>query len=189
MVKETVYTASAALFRPREFAARARADAATGSKIGWQLFRTSLRVGHRGQLLGNLWLVLPATVTAMICVYLQSTRILSVSTTELPYGLHVLTGLMLWQTFVDGLNAPLQELEGSRHMLSRSAVPHEAFFMSGLLGIGLNSIVRLVLVVGAVRLAGWIGSTAPSVSRSARVPGRRCPPSFVTIASTAVSGG
>lgn len=149
-MREIVHTAESELSRPREFLASAWVDARAASKIGWQLFRTGLRASRRRTLLGHLWLILPAVATAIICVYLQSTRVLAVAGTELPYGLHVLTGIVLWQTLVDALNAPLQELESSRHMIARSQMPHEALFLSGFLGVGLNLVVRFMLVLAGI---------------------------------------
>lgn len=149
-MRETVYTASPELSRPREFLLRAFQDGRASPRIGWQLFRAGLRAGRRRLLLGHLWLVLPAITMASLCVYLQSRRVVAIGPTELAYGLHVLTGMVLWQTFTDALNAPLQELEGARHMISRSRLPHEAFLLAGLLGAGLNAVVRLALIVPAV---------------------------------------
>lgn len=149
-MRETVHTAAAALSHPRAFLIGALADARRSRRIGWQLFRTGLKAGRRRLLIGHLWLILPALATAVVCVGLQSARVFTVGATELPYGLHVLTGIILWQTFVDALNAPLQELEGSRHMIARSRIPHEALFVAGLSRVALNCMVRLLLLGIAV---------------------------------------
>ncbi len=149
---ETIFSARPDLADPAGFAARARRDLRRALPVGWRLFRANLRSRHRRSLLGYVWLLLPAAAATLICVYLQSRRIFSVGPTELPYAVHVLAGLVLWQVFVDALNSPLQQLWAGRTIITRSRVPHEAVLVGGLLDVLLSALVRL-LVLGAVLAA------------------------------------
>ena len=158
---ETVYSARPELADPAGFLRRALADLRGSPPIGWRLFRAGLRARHRRSLLGYFWLLLPAAAATLICVYLQSRRIFDVGATPLPYAVHVLAGMVLWQTFVDALNAPLQQLQAGRQMITRSRVPHEALMLSGLCEVGLNGLVRLVVLAGA--LAAFAVVPSPSV--------------------------
>jgi len=140
---ETVFSARSELADPAGFIAGAGRDLRRALPVGWRLFRANLRSRHRRSLLGYLWLLLPAVAATLICVYLQSRRIFSVGPTELPYAVHVLSGLVLWQVFVDALNAPLQQLWAGRPVITRSRVPHEAVMLSGFYEVALNALVRL----------------------------------------------
>ncbi len=143
-MRETVYKAEPELSDPRAFLARAIDDVRGSPHIAWQLFRTNLRASRRRSLLGYVWLLIPAAATTLLCIYLNSRRIIAVGPTELPYALHVLVGIILWQTFVEAMNAPLQQLQRARQMISRSRLQHEAILVAGLLEVALNATVRLV---------------------------------------------
>ena len=159
---EILYSAAPALADPRGFLAAAGRDLRRSLYIGWQLFRAGLRARHRRSLLGYLWLLLPAATAALICAWLQSRRVFDVGSTELPYPLHVLAGVVLWQVFVDALNAPLQQLWAERPLISRTQVPHEAVMLAGGYEVGLNALVRLAAL--AVALAALGISPATSIA-------------------------
>jgi len=155
-VRETVYKAEPELANPRAFIASAWADLAASPPIAWQLFRANLRASRRRSLLGHFWLLIPAAATTLLCVYLNARRIVSVGPTDLPYALHVLAGIVLWQTFVEAMNAPLQQLQRARQMISRSRLQHEAVIVAGLLEVALNATVRLVALGFALVAFGLV---------------------------------
>lgn len=146
-MEDIVYTASPELRRPRRFAAKAMADLRASGMISWRLFRSNLRVRHRRTFLGYLWLLLPAISTALICSYIQSRRIVTIPPTGLPYPLFVLSGMILWQCFVDAMNAPLQHLIAARQLITRSRVPHEAIVLAGLMEVLLSAAVRVAILM------------------------------------------
>jgi lipopolysaccharide transport system permease protein len=146
-MEDMVYTASPELRRPRQFAAKAMADLRASGMIAWRLFRSNLRVRHRRTFLGYLWLLLPAIGTALICSYIQSRRIISIPPTELPYPLFVLSGMILWQCFIDAINAPLQHLAAARQLITRSRVPHEAIILAGVMEVTVNAAVRVAILM------------------------------------------
>ena len=157
---ETHYTARPALAQPRRFFGDAADDLKRAGPIGWSLFCSNLRVRYRRAWLGYLWLLLPALSTAALCSFIQSHRLVAIAPTILPYPVFVLAGMILWQTFVEGLNAPLQQLAAGRQMVTRSRIPHEALFLAGLLELALNLAVRLAVL--AVMLAVFHVGVGPS---------------------------
>ena len=159
---ETVYSARPELADPAGFLRRSLADLRKSAQIGWRLFRADVSARHRRLLLGYLWLLLPAIAAASICLYLQSRRIFAVGATELPYAVHVVIGVVLWQVFVDALNAPLRQLQAGRQMITRSRVPHEAIMVAGFFELGLNALVRLAVI--AVVVAGFGIAPAPGAA-------------------------
>jgi len=148
-VAETVYSAASELRRPGRFLAGAAADFARSRGPARALFLANLRAQHRRAWLGYLWLLLPAAGTAGICAYVQSHRVIAVGATDLPYPVFVLSGMVLWQAFLDGLNAPLEQLGRARQVITRTTLPHEAVLGAAFLGVLLNAAVRVV-VLGAV---------------------------------------
>lgn len=152
-MSETVYRADSALQHPLRFAGEALDELRHSTRAAWQLFRRDLHARHRRTWLGYAWLLLPSIATTLLWVYVQSRRIVSIAPTAIPYPVYVLTGTVLWQVFVDALNAPLQQLRAGQQLITRSRVPHEALILSGLLDVLFNAAVRLSVV--AVVLIVW----------------------------------
>jgi peptidoglycan/LPS O-acetylase OafA/YrhL/ABC-type polysaccharide/polyol phosphate export permease len=150
--RETVYSAASVLRSPRMFWGGARRDLHLSVGIGWRLFRSELRARRRYSLLGHGWLFLPAAATALVCTYLQRRGIVGLPETILPYPLFVLSGVLFWQTFTDGLNAPLRQLTAMRQLITRSRVPHEAVLAAGAAGVALNGAIRLGLLLALLPL-------------------------------------
>jgi lipopolysaccharide transport system permease protein len=147
---ETIYSAAPELRRPARFVAAALSDARTAGPIGWRLFRSNMRVRYRRSWFGYVWLLLPAIGTAALAAFIQARRIVSVAPTELPYPLFVLSGMILWQLFTEALNAPMQQLQAGRQLVTRSRVPHEALIVAGLFELLLNSAIRLTVLAAAL---------------------------------------
>jgi lipopolysaccharide transport system permease protein len=151
---ETVYSAAPELRRPRFFLGSAGSDLRASLPIGWRLFRSNLRVRFRRSWFGYVWLLLPALGTAALAAFIQSRRIVSIAATELPYPLFVLSGIILWQVFVEAVNAPMQQLQAGRRLVTRSRVPHEALVLAGVFELLLNASIRLAVLAAAVLALG-----------------------------------
>lgn len=158
---ETVYASSPELLHPLRFVREAGRDLRRSVAPGWQLFRRNLQVRYRRAWLGYLWLLLPTAGTTLVWMYVQSRRIVDVAPTDVPYPIYVLTGTILWQVFVDALNAPLQQLGASRQLITRSRVPHEALILAGAFEVLLNCAVRLVIL--AIVLAAFRAPVASTM--------------------------
>jgi ABC-type polysaccharide/polyol phosphate export permease len=151
-VTETRFTSAPVVSNPGAFLTDAMAQLRRSLPMVWPLFLSNLRARHRGLLLSYLWLLLPGIATAAICTYLQSARVLTGAATELPYPLHVLTGVFLWQLLADGVQAPLQQLKASRQLLTHSRVPHEAVILAGVVEAAVNCGARLLVLVPVLLL-------------------------------------
>jgi len=143
---ETVYNADPELRHPSRFLASAREDLRHTAAVAWHLFRRNVQVRYRRSWLGYAWLLLPTIGTTVVWVYIQSRRIIDIAPPEIPYPVHVLAGMSLWQTFVDALNVPLQQLGAGRQLVTRSRVPLEALLLAGVLEALLNCAARLLVL-------------------------------------------
>jgi lipopolysaccharide transport system permease protein len=154
-----IYTAEPELKRPRDFLGRSFRDLGASAAPAWALFVSSLRAEHRRSWFGYLWLIIPAVGLATLCTFILSQRVVAVGRTELPYPVFVFSGMVLWQIFVDALNAPLDQLKRSRQLITRSVVSHEAVIGVGALQALLNAAVRLcalaVLILAFGVPVGW----------------------------------
>lgn len=158
---EIVYHAEPELRRPWRFLGEAVRDLQRSPAIAWQFFVRNLRLQYRRTWLGYLWLLLPTIAMPVVWTYVQSRRIVTLGPTALPYPLHVLSGMVLWQVFVDALNAPLQQLTAGREFLTRTRVPHEALILAGVYDVFFKCAVRLaVLAVALLVFAVPVRATA-----------------------------
>jgi len=149
-MSETVYNSQPVLARPGRFLAEAAHDLRRSLPVASTLFASNLQARYRRAWLGPLWLLLPTVGTTLVWIYVQSRGIVSIAPTAVPYPVHVLAGMVLWQVFVDALNAPLQQLASGRQMITRSRVPHEALILAGMLEVLLNCAVRLIVLAGVL---------------------------------------
>jgi lipopolysaccharide transport system permease protein len=152
--REILYSAEPDLHRPIAFLRTAAGDLAGSLGAARRLFAAGLRARHRRSWLGYLWLVLPALAAAGIWTFLHGRNVVAVRPTALPYPLFVLSGMLLWQTFLDGLMMPQQQLLAHRQLLSRMPVPHETVLLAGMADLALTAAVRLALLAAALLLAG-----------------------------------
>jgi lipopolysaccharide transport system permease protein len=152
------YTALPLVSGPGAFLVQASTQLRQSLPIVWPLFLSHVRARHRAMLLSYLWLLLPAVATALICTYLQSMRVLTAAPTALPYALHVLTGVLLWQLIVDALQAPLQQLKASRQLMIHTRLPHEALILSGALEALVNCGARLLVLAAVLLVYGIVPS-------------------------------
>lgn len=159
--REIVYDSRSAFSQPGRFLRDAWVDLTAAPATGLRLFQSSMKVRFRKSWLGYLWLLIPAAATALVCIYVQSRRIIELPDSGHPYGVFVLLGVVLWQVFVEALNAPLQQLTANRYTMIRSTAPHEAFIFAGVLEVLLNASVRLAAV--AVVMAIFQVPVGPSL--------------------------
>jgi len=117
-------------------------------ELAWRLFVRDLRAQYRASLLGYVWVFLPPLVASLPFVYLNSTGVISIGNTPIPYAAYAMVGAIIWQTFVDALNSPLRSVNAARAMLTRINFPREAILLSGLMQVGFTFVVRLALVIG-----------------------------------------
>jgi lipopolysaccharide transport system permease protein len=147
-------SADAQLRHPRRFAREAKADFMRAGPIGWRLFVANLQSRHRRAYLGYFWLILPTLLIASVWVFLQSNRLIGVGEVGMPYPVYVLSGLLLWQFFLDVLNAPISRLSTDKMMFTRGRTPLEAHVVAGLLEACLGCGLRLLLLVPVMLLFG-----------------------------------
>lgn len=157
MTRTIVYSAAAQLRHPRRFLREAARDLALSAAIAQRLFAANLKARHRRAFLGYLWLVLPTLLVTATWVFLQSQRLIDFGPVRMPYAVYVATGMLLWQLFLDGLNAPLSQLGAAKAMVTRSRVPLEAVVAAGVLEAGLNFVIRLAVILPVLMLFGSLG--------------------------------
>lgn len=157
MANDTVYSAASPLLKPRRFLAGAVSDLRVVPAAAWKLFARTLQARYRQSVLRWAWLVLPPLVTTGTWVFLSRARLVRITGTGMPYAAYVGAGTVVWQLFVDSLNAPLGRLSAATEVLKFARLPHEAWILAGLLDAAFGFLVRLVLLVILLVVLGALG--------------------------------
>ena len=146
---EHIYSSDSQLRRPRQFLRGAWVDLLASRELAWRLFVRNVRGQYRQSLLGYAWVLLPPLATTLLWVFLNAAEIIRIGDTGMPYPVYVLSGTVLWQIFLDALNAPLRQVSGATRMLAKINFPREALILAGLGEVVLNAAIRLVLLGAA----------------------------------------
>lgn len=86
--------------------------------------------------------------------FLNSTGVLAVKSTAVPYPLYVMAGTVLWQAFADAVHGPIRLVIASREMLAKVSFPREALIIAATGEVLVYTTIRLLLVLGAMYLYG-----------------------------------
>jgi lipopolysaccharide transport system permease protein len=143
---EVVYSPESSMRRPRQLFSGMMRDLHASRELAWLLFVRNIRAQYRQTLLGYFWAIFPPLVTSLTFIFLNSQKIINVSTTKISYPAFILVGVLLWQGFVDAMNTPIRLVNSSVAMITKINFPREALVMAGLYEVILNFVIRLALV-------------------------------------------
>jgi homopolymeric O-antigen transport system permease protein len=149
-----IYSPESALRDPRRLLTEMRNDVRAALRIGFRLAKRDLDAQYRQTLFGYLWAVVPVLVTAGLWIVLNRATVLKVNTGDTPYWVFVLTGSVVWQSFVDALNGPLVQFQGNRVLLARVNFPKEALLISAGVQVLVSLALRMVVVIGVCLAVG-----------------------------------
>jgi len=150
----TVYTPASALRDPRLMLRSMFADLRASGELAWSLARRDLKAQYRQSLFGYIWAFIMPLTTTVAWVYLNSSGIVKVTNTGMPYAIYALTGTLLWQMFTEALNSPLAQLNGAKNLLAKLSFPREALILSGMIKWWFNVGIKLLIIIPALFLLG-----------------------------------
>src|SRR5262249_9944743 len=136
-------------------------DLVDSRELAWRLFVRDISAQYRQSILGYVWVFVPPLVASLPFVYLNAQGIVRLESTPIPYGAYAIIGTIIWQVFVDAVNAPLRTVTAARPMLARINLRHEATVLSALAQVVLGFLVRLVLLIGVL---AWFRITPPATA-------------------------
>ncbi len=146
-VPVVIYTARSELVHPWHLVQELWSDIVRGRELGWRLFVRNLQSQYRQTLLGYFWAIMPPLITTLVWVGLRSINVVSFTGEPgVSYAAYVLTGTILWQTFLNSLNSPLTAIDGAKDMLAKINFPREALLLAGLGQMLFNLLIQLVLL-------------------------------------------
>ena len=144
---EAVYKPESTLRRPARLFREMWRDLKACPALASRLMVRDIRAQYRQSILGVAWAFLPPIVLATGFTLASNAKVVNIAATELPYPAYVMFSMILWQTFVEALNGPVQAVSNAKQMLTRINFPREAVVLAKLGEIFFNFAIKLVLIV------------------------------------------
>jgi lipopolysaccharide transport system permease protein len=133
-------------------------------ELSWRLFVRDLAAQYRQSLLGVVWAFVPPIVTSVIFILLRSRGVVDLGPTNVPYPVYVMVGTVLWQVFVESINAPLKSVTAAKPMLAKINFPRVALIISAFYTVLYGLLIKLVVILGILIVFGipvtWAIATA-----------------------------
>jgi lipopolysaccharide transport system permease protein len=150
----TVYTPESRLKHPARMLREMLADLNAGRELAWRLAVRDISAQYRQTALGILWAFILPLANTLTWIFLNSSGVVAVADTALPYPVYVFTGTMLWAIFMDAVNAPLQTTIAAKSMLTKLNFPREALLVSGVYQTLFNAGIKVALLLAVLPLMG-----------------------------------
>jgi len=129
-----------------------------GRELAWRLFVRDFKAQYSQTMLGYVWAFLPPLFASLTFVFLQSQGIVKIEGLGMPYAAFAMIGTMLWQTFVESIQSPLQAIASAKPMLAKINFPRESILIAGLYMVSASTLIRLFLILGVMAVWGiWPG--------------------------------
>lgn len=144
---EVVYTPESKLRHPLILLREMRRDLSASRELAWRLMVRDIRAQYRQSFLGIAWAFMPPIVLATGFTLAGNAKVINISATDLPYPAYVMFSVMLWQTFVEALNGPVQAVSNAKQMLTRINFPREAVVLAKVGEVFFNFLIKLILIV------------------------------------------
>ena len=146
-MKTTVYTPDSSLANPFVMVKAMLGDLWAGRELAWRLTVRDISAQYRRSFLGILWaLILPLANTA-VWLYLNSSGIVVLQQTDIPFPVYIFSGTMLWAIFMDSINAPMGETGSAIGMLTKLNFPREALLLTGVSKTLFNASIKIGLLL------------------------------------------
>ncbi len=91
----------------------------------YQLIMRDLVTRYRQSMLGYVWAIVPQLLTVLVFYLLTQQRMLNLGKTEMPYVLHALWGVSLWQYFSACLVNATSALSRAENLVKKVNFPQE----------------------------------------------------------------
>lgn len=150
----TQYSSESEICRPLNLLVSIFRGFLDGRELAWRIFVRNLNGMYRQTLLGLFWAFLPPLANTAIWIFLKSQNVFEMEDTGIDSTVYILTGMILWQAFVDAFQVPTDVLNKNRNMISKLNFPRESLLIVGFGEVLFNLAIRIVLLIPAFLIFG-----------------------------------
>ncbi len=155
-------SAASRLRRPRQFVADALSDLHGSRPTVLRFFKRGLIQRYRNAQLGLLWAVAPSLIVALVITSGQRAQLVGDVPGGIPPAFYGVFGIVVAQTFLDGLNSTRGVFGANQALLARGNLLIEGLIGAALVDAAFNTALRLLVAVGAFAWFGIVpAATAP----------------------------
>ena len=150
-----VFTPDSGMTNPVHLLGHSLRDLWSGRELAWRMFVRNIRGLYRQTFLGLFWAFLPPLANTLVWVILRRAGAIDLAENlQISYPVYVVTGMVIWQSFVEAFQAPLQTVNTNRNMLSKLRIPRESILLVSMLEIIFNLVIRLIVLFPLLALFG-----------------------------------
>ena len=149
-----IYTPESSLANPKRLIMEMVDELRNSRELAFALFTRDMKAQVRQSILGYAWLFFPPIATSLVWFFLNSSGVVKVADTGMPYPAFVMIGTLLWQAFLESLTKPIMSLTASKAMLVKLNFPRIAPVIAGIGQTTVTSAIRLVLLIPIFVFAG-----------------------------------
>ncbi len=150
----TVYSPESPLAHPVKLVKEIFGDIWRCRELTWILFTRDLKAQYRQSYFGYIWLFVPVISTTIVWMFLNSTKVIQVAETPIPYPAYVLIGSMIWGVFTTSVNQPLASFNSGKAVFMKLKVPPEAFILAGFSKIVFELIIKMLVLIPVFAVLG-----------------------------------
>jgi lipopolysaccharide transport system permease protein len=148
------YSPESAVLDPKRLMREMYEELRDSRELAWALFSRDMKAQFRQSILGYAWLFFTPIATTLVWFFLNSSGVVKVADTGMPYPAFVMIGTLLWQAFLESLTKPITSLNQAKSMLVKLNFPRIAPVIAGIGQTTVTAAIRLVLLIPIFVFAG-----------------------------------
>jgi len=124
----------------------------------WRLMLRDFSVRYRQSILGYIWAIFPQIITVAIFTFLARHRVFDMGGTTMPYVIHALWSVSVWQLFAGCLIGCTNSLVNAGSLVTKINFPKEALVFSAIGQALLDFMIRLFPITMVFIWYGFVPS-------------------------------
>ena len=147
---------SAAFSKAKQTLADMFGGVSSAPRQGWNLAARDIRIEYVHTKMGLFWAFIEPLAIAGVFIALRSSGSLEVSGLNMPFSLFAVSGILIWQTFFDGMMMSLTSLQRASGLIGNYAMPPESLMMAMVFRSLFLLCMRVPIVLGLAAAQGLL---------------------------------
>ncbi len=131
-------------------------DIYQGQDLAYRLTIRDIKAIYRQSFLGILWAFILPIANTLVWLFLNSTGIVAMGNTGIPYSVYVFSGTMIWAIFMESMQAPLDKTIQNKSILAKVNFPREAIIMASVYQSLFNAGIKILILLCALVIMGFV---------------------------------
>jgi len=118
-----------------------------GRHLGKQLFVRDLKAQYRQSFLGFFWAFAPTVVTALLWIFLNSSKVIQVDVKGMSYPIFTIVGTFIWQILTQSLFNTMNCVSNGKSLLTKLNFPRESLLIHAIYTTLFNASILFLVTV------------------------------------------